>query len=286
MPVTRRQPYWVHSDPDARPRPQQRCARAEKCADAETGDDGTQSGAWTERTFCDRDTRNISRCIAGAPEQWVTLHLEIGNKRQQAADRVSGSRTPPIPLRADVDALLREYVSVFASWDERVRAAAGLTLPDTGLSRRRRDAVALAAAARLLAAHLDRLLGLPAEPMARAVPLHRIGDDVPEGVRGRVRLDAGYADVPLDLSGADAGLEILGLHYRGRRLAGLTRRPAVVLSGVPCKQCDLVELAEPQDRPQYKSECGSCGHLMTAAEYSSWVGQYAAYVRITAREAS
>ena len=291
MAVARRESYWVHSqdaigddEPQARKRQgQRRCARGEHCADVETGEDGAPVAAWAERAFCDRDTRQIARCLTGTPEQWVALHQEIGHKQPGAGDKVSGSRTPPIPLNATIDALLREYVAVLASWDERVRMAAGLTLVDTGLSRKRRDAVAVQAMTRLLAAHLDRLLALPPEPMARSFPLARDGSvimprgEVPEDVPGFIRPIAGYADVTLVLSGADAGLEILALHHRGRSLLGQTRRPPVKLDGVPCKQCDLKELAQPADRPQYKSECASCGHLMTPQEYASWAGQYKAY---------
>jgi len=162
-----------------------------------------------------------------------------------------------------VDALLRLITETLCSWEERVRVVARLTVMDTALSRHRRDGFATTQAVTLLGAHLDALLALPPEPMARTRPAGLVLED---------------------LDGAAAGLEVLHLHYRCRSVLGETRAAPQELLGVPCRVCDMLALrrAEPPahpDDPSWWSECAGCGDRMREDTYHDWVRLCAAYAR-------
>jgi hypothetical protein len=277
-------PYRVRSAPEpvSQPRLSRRCGRGERCPGAQADDDGVMVPAFAEEgPFCLRDYRHVARCLDELPEKYVELRSQLGSKTPQGDDRVSGSRTPPVPVRLDYDELIRDMLLILCSWEEALRAAAQLTPLDTVMSRRRRDEIALPAAVTLLAAHFDRLLVLPSAPMRRIRSM-RSAAELPEGTLGLVHPVGGYAEVILELDGAQAGLEILGLHYRARSALRQTNPPPEKLDGIPCKKCDMLSLerAAPPRSPEgteYWSECGQCGHLMSRIEYLAWVKLYAAW---------
>jgi hypothetical protein len=185
-------------------------------------------------------------------------------------------------VRLDYDELIRDMLLILCSWEEAVRTAAQLTPLDTVMSRRRRDEIALPAAVTLLIAHFDRLLVLPSAPMRRIRSM-RSAAELPEGTLGLVHPAGGYAEVILDLNGADAGLEILSIHYRARSALRQTSPPPERLEGIPCRRCEMLSLgraAPPRspDGPEYWSECTQCGQLMDRGEYLTWIKLYAAWV--------
>lgn len=196
---------------------QRPCARGDRCSERDT--DGPALGP---RPFCESDRILIGRCIQWLPEAFARLWLEIGHRSSGSGEKVATSRTPATPINLEVDALLGEMVEVVASWAERVADVAHLHEPGTATLRRRRDSIALTQGTGLLAAHLDVLLGLPADAMARAVPLdEQLLDGYPHGV---AHPGAGTATVNVDMSGADAGIELLAVHRRCRHVLGLTPR--------------------------------------------------------------
>jgi hypothetical protein len=273
--------YWVHSDPNApaaRPAAR-RCARGEHCTRAQPDPDGATVPAWaTDGPFCARDYRQVARALAALPARYVHLWTLLGEKGSRRGDKIKMSRTPPVPVNLQVDALLRDFVATVVSWEERLRVAAGEDV-DTDLARRRRDERALAAAVAYLESRLDGLLGLPAEPMVRFLPVHAAVSLEP-GTLGLVRPHAGYVEVLLPLDGAGAGREILHLAYRARSVAGETTPPPVRLIGVPCArvECQCLGLEEvPGDI--YKSECTVCGHLMTHTEYRAHTIRWAKWAQ-------
>jgi hypothetical protein len=276
---------YQDSDCDYRPglpaTAQHPCLRGTWCSASSVtiADDGTQvtAPAQTCAPFCEKCRLGVLRTLGDIPELWVRLHCELGNKGQ-ASERVTMSRRSAwLPLRADIDALLREHLDILASWDERVRLAAGLVLPDTQEQRKRPDHGRMVAAfCATLAAHLDRLLGLPADAMARSFPLHDLSR-IPEGAYGRTNRAGGYAEVTVDLSGADAGEEILSLRYRARSVLGETKMTERLDVPCPDPACDLLMLVRVQGS-DYAAECQACQRLLTANEYIQWVRLYAATV--------
>jgi len=272
--------YRNHSDHGERDAAQHPCARDTWCSGSTViiGDDGERViiPALTRETFCSKCQLQVYRSLGDIPELWVRLHCELGNKGQ-ASERVTMSRTAPLPLRADIDALLREHLDILASWDERVRFAAGLVLPDTQEQRRRPDHGRMVDGfCRTLAVNLDHLLALPADPMARSYPLHDLSR-IPEGAYGRTNRAGGYADVTVDLSGADAGDEILALRYRSRSVLGETRMTERLDVPCPDPACDMLMLVR-QQGSEYAAECRACGRLLTDQEYHAWTRLYAATV--------
>ena len=258
---------------------QHECARGTYCSAATvTEQDGerTTTPALTYGTFCAKCHGICLRALGDLPELWVRLHLELGSKGQ-ASERVTMSRSAPLPLRADIDAQLREIMNVLASWDERLRLAARLTLPDTDETHLRTDHGRMTADfCKTLAAHLDTLLALPADAMARSFSLHNL-DRIPEGAHGRTNRIGGYAEVTVDLSGADAGSEILGLHYRARSVLGETRMTERLDVPCPSDTCELLMLVRVQGS-EYSAECRACGRLLSEQEYRTWVNLYASTV--------
>ena len=96
----------------------------------------------------------------------------------------------------------------------------------------------------------------------------------------------GWVRVMTRRDGRSAGLEILELHYRGRRLAGCVPAPRVRLDGVPCRRqdCDqmALELAEPPSDPSLPamhSRCAACRDEMTREEYDEWAARYARWAQ-------
>jgi hypothetical protein len=217
--------------------------------------------------FCMSDRDAIARALGGLPEQWVRVHGELSVKAA-AGEHVTMSRTAPVPLSMAADALLREVSAVLCSWDEAVRMAAGLTLPDTQLARQRRDALVIAATVRTLTAHLDRLLALPMGPMSRSYELHDL-EKIPEGTYGRTNTIGGYCEVTVDLSGADAGDEILNLAYRCRSFLGETRMTERLDAPCPDPTCNGFTLEHIQGSA-YAAECRACGRLMSTGELGTW----------------
>lgn len=235
--------YWVHSAPDDMDvnGGQRPCARGEHCAAATVvrDDDGAsvREPAYSPRVFCDACRDVVERCLRWLPERYLELAVRLGDRRNGDGPKVSGGGVSSVPLRLDVDALMCDVVSVVASWDERVRVLARLSGPDTAASRRRRETVALSRMCTTLAAHLDALLGLPAEPMRRFVRLED-SDDWDDGDTPVLRhYWAGWAEVIVDLSGADAGEEVIALDRRCRSLLGWT--PQHENLPVPCWDCGL-----------------------------------------------
>jgi len=278
-------PYRLYAAPEpvTPPRSARRCARGERCPGAQPDEEGVLQPDWAvEGGFCLRDYRHIARCLDELPEKYVDLRSQMGAKNQQSDDRVSGSRTPPVPVRLDYDELIRDMLLVLCSWEETLRSAAHLTPLDTIMSRYRRDEVALPAAVSVLTAHFDRLLALPSAPMRRIRSL-RAAAEMPEGTPGLVHPVAGYVEVVVDLDGTDAGLELVSLHYRARSALRQTNPPPEKLDGIYCRQCEQLSLyrAAPPRTPEgieYYSECNNCGHLMTIQEYRQWVQLYHAWV--------
>ena len=154
---------------------------------------------------------------------------------------------------------MRLLAETLFGWHERVAMVARLTMPDTEVSRQRNTATAIEYAANVLDAHMAVLIALPAEPMFRPRD-------------GGMEL--------LDLSGIDAGHEILRLHYRARATLGETKAQPEILDGVPCKMCEAMALerAEPPSDPKREamhSHCANCHHQLSLKDYRAWADWYA-----------
>lgn len=217
----------------------------------------------------------VANCLQALPSAYCRLRAELG-ERSRTGNAVRVPSGPRLPLRADIDALMRLMADTLASWHERVAMVARLSPPDTMLSRLRHGRT-VRNATMILHAHLDALLALPAEYMPRVMTPLAAGELTDGGV-----VRHGDAHVLLPLSGADAGLEILSLHYRARKVLGETRAAAETFDGVPCRSCEdmALERADPPSNPHLAamhSRCASCEDTMDRETFTEWSAWYAAW---------
>lgn len=247
---------------------QRPCARGQHCKSATVSydDHGNphREPALGPRAFCELDRGEISRAVAKLPERYIELALRLGDKTSSDGLRVSGGgSSAPVPIRLDIEALMVQIVSVVASWEARVAEVARLTGVQ-GRPERRGSAeagVALTRMCRTLSAHLDALLALQAWPMARFVGIKHAGQLAEQDVTGLVHPAAGYAEVNRDLGGADAGLELLALDRRCRRVLGWT--PQHERLPVPCWECGnrAVLRLDGGAGLEDRAECFECGEV-------------------------
>jgi hypothetical protein len=287
----RQRPQRIHEQPaieQTRPDHEQRdCARGEWCADrkVETIDgDRIVTPAKTYRAFCETDWRIIAACLRnpdGNDLSELAFKLAAAVTQKIAGDvSIRVPFGPSVPLRLDVDACLRGMADRLAKWERRVQEVARLSAQQ---GPRHAAAAQIDRAAGLLHTHLTTLLGLQPEPMELWLPLPR-----PIAAAEIVSSETGRALVML--SGADAGNDILWMHWLARAVLQETPPKRELLIGVPCrnKTCGLMTLwrAQPPQHdgdPEYWSECRSCHHQMTRDEYDEWVKMNAAYQRAIRR---
>lgn len=255
-------------------RDEHRCARGPHCTNPEILADRTRLPALTPRPFCDGDRNLIGRALAVLPGLFADLAETLGERRRGDGPRVSGSRlAPPVPINLDIDALMRDIVWVVSSWDERVRLVARLSGPDTSTSRHRRDGMAIARMTSMLSAHLDALLVLPAEPMARTTSVEEAAKHALAGRLGVVHVGAAWAEVLLDLSGADAGLEVLALERRCLGMLGWT--PQHEDLPVACWECGLkaVRRRDGAAGLEDRASCSGCHTVYEGERYTLLMGE-------------
>jgi hypothetical protein len=95
-----------------------------------------------------------------------------------------------------------------------------------------------------------------------------------------VQIGDTWVKVMTSLAGADAGNEILDLHYKARRILGETKTQPESFDGIPCRRCPTMTLerAEPPSNPELPanhSKCPSCGDEMSRKTFDEWADTYA-----------
>jgi hypothetical protein len=292
----------LRREPDRRPRQpnpvqdfsgdgeQRPCARGQWCASSAVITEGGtthREPALGYQAFCPRDHLSVTRWLTEMPGQYAHLALEIGRPSMRGV-QIRVPFGPRIPLRVDIDALMRAIAESLLSWHERVAVAARLSIPDTEESRQQRPGAAVQRAADVLSEHMTTLLSLEPSPMSRAWPLRDL-EHLPEGATGIVHPE--HIDATVELSGADAGLEITDLRHVARAVLGETRSRPEELVGVPCRadECGWrsvyrAELPSHEGELEWWTECARCGDRMSETDYREWVALCAAYERNRRKE--
>lgn len=266
--------------PPLRPEPdgdgKRDCARGWWCSSCAIVTEGGTVTRIPERgyqPFCPKDRRMLEADLSQMPAQFVHLAAEIGNPaRNGQVIRVPFG--PRIPIRLDIDTLMRAIVESLASWHERVADIDHLSYPLTAESKFQRQMVAVRDAEKALIYRVDALLALDAQPMDRTRKVITERDP-----KGRSTEDVVETE---DLDGTDAGMEIFTLRYLCRAVLGETKEKPEELLGVPCREeeCDKLalrraELPSDPQLPGWWSECAVCGDRLTEEEYRDWTKRYA-----------
>lgn len=287
-------PWLTPAVPDLHDDGQRACAQMEHCATAARIENADGTISWVPsrgpRAFCEADRGKVAAALAELPRLYVSLAAEIG-RPAQATSAARSPFGPRLPLRGDIDAIMRAFTEVLVSWHERVAAIDSLSPPpepNRDGSPSARPSWYVDRAVKVITPRLDALLALAPEPMRRAVTLRDLAL-MPDDTAGVVR--SVYAAVMPDLSGADAGLEVLALHRLARAVLGETRERPVELLGVPCRdpECDMLalrraELPSDPEQPAWWSECTQCGDRMDEDEYRDWTRRYARWAQGNATE--
>lgn len=236
--------------------------------------------AKTFQAFCAADCGIIEQCLAAFPATYGRLAAAIGD--HFVCESVTRSPFgPSVPLRTDIDELMRLIVDCALSWHERIASVAGLSAPDTDSWRHRALGPyaprLLAASVAVLTApgRVSALLALGREPMLRpsASPVTRSAP-----VIGK----PGWDTTMVEADGSDAGLELLRLDYLSRSALLETDAAPVRFIGVPCRNCqkNALQLAPPAQHdgdPQFHSICTVCRDVMDEPTFHAWAKAWANY---------
>jgi hypothetical protein len=262
------------------------CPRGTFCASSTRDTEGTWHPLMVNSAFCPADESAIANALPDLPRSYYLLAARIGDPVRSGR----GIRRPPgsrVLVNAEADALLRTSAAVIMGWAARVRAVPGLQLspgrhlPDKPEGVRDNCGV--------LARHVTQLLALAPGPTVRTwtwPPDTGMPDDLEAelGDLEVVHAGDGWATAVTDLSGVDAGLEVLDLAAKFRRVLGESPTRPETLDGVPCRECEelaLVEADPPHDpkTEKDKSKCTACNARMSPAEYAEWTKMYDAWVK-------
>ena len=282
---------------------QRECARAEWCYDRTVTTQNGETvitGALTPRAYCDMCTGHIRECVLGLPRSWHLLAAGIG-ERPRAGQNSRSPFGPKLPLRENVDALMRLTAVILCGWEARVRVTARLTLRDTLASVHTIGSVK--GAAETLDRNLGVLLALQPGWMTRTINLQRgpalgpttsrwvtrvgqppvIADkatgeliDQLRDLAGAeiVRLGVDHVTLMTQAGGEDAGAEILRLHYRSLAILGEVGQRADTLDGVPsASRVRTWRLSAPSrpripHLPAMYSQCASCRAQMSREDFT------------------
>jgi hypothetical protein len=210
--------------------------------------------------LCANDRAYLVETINRIPELYLELYLMLDSKGGNlAGPRVSGGgKTPPVPLRVDVDALMRDVIDVISSWEARVRDV--MNLSATVDTRRRRNGFAMASTCTFLATHVDVVLALEPALMQRSLDVADV-KKLPEDAAGVVHTDSGWINYETLLSGSDAALELFSLLSRCRSKLGHTPKHQDLITPCWSEHCEQRTLRRWDGSAGLEDhvECGACG---------------------------
>lgn len=253
------------------------CARGEWCASAVRTrlDDGTTERIPEKgpRAFCAADEAIIGTALRGFPDTWKRLWPALlDHVTCEVLVRVPFG--PSVPVRTDVDLVMRALVDCALAWHERVAEVAALARPDTQEWRRRalgRHApVLLADSVAVLAERVTVLLALAPGPMLRPSLVAALGCGQAEREFGDVVL--------MNAAGEHAGTEVLTLDYLARAALGETNPDLGRIDGIQCEQCGRKSLRHAlppmhEGETAYLASCDDCHALYTNEEFDAWTAR-------------
>jgi hypothetical protein len=194
-----------------------------------------------EAGLCETCTRHLARALDELPGDYVNVSALLTPGSRGAREFVTGSAERPIPIRVDIDAMLRDIAHESACWAESTAEVLGVVV-DTQHARDARVGFSVQKHTRLLSGALSVLLSLR---------------DVEHGAWA-------YGDwMVLARDGLDAANVFLDLHQRARSVTG-----AVALVNAlpePCPRCESRGLERPDGSETIA--CSVCGQYWTWDDY-------------------
>ena len=266
---------------------QRRCGRGEWCSSGTiefVDGECVVSPALTYRPYCDSCERHIAGLLTGTPKDpasamsalYGRLAAAIGDP-VQADVWVPSPFGPQVPIREDIDAHMRLMADLIGGWAARLRATARLSAPQHAHG----TAGRMAEDSRELGGLVTVVLVMQPGWMRRTFRLP-LSDEMAAWLADDEIISVTDHDVTVmtEVSGEDAGREILHMSYLGRRLLMETNPPPEILL-VPCRQCTRRALrrawpAPGADRDLY-SRCDFCRDEMTQGEYDVNARRWVAY---------
>jgi hypothetical protein len=189
----------------------------------------------------------------------VALSVAIGDKRVGASEKVSGSKSPPIPLNVDVEAAQEAVVWWLQIAAARIAEKLGIDEPEAQSRITTEHARIVEACVRLLRPHVDTLLASPEDSV-------------------RVWRRTGESSSFVDKSGIDIAAELVRAHRNARRILGATT-PRFRLS-MPCPACSSPSLFRRVDKTDAgvrdEVSCDACRVMWTHDHYLRLVSIFVA----------
>lgn len=176
------------------------CLAGPKCR-ASVVEDGRKLPAKTEApdTLCRACVKALERALEELPQLWVRLQLALGDKHTGQGQKVSGTRTLPIPLSTAAEELQAGIVEWLCAAAARVAEQLNADDPQPTSRITAEHARIVQACIRLITPHIDKLLASETDAVT---------------VWGR----EGDATTLTDMSGVDIALELKRLHKRAKLL--------------------------------------------------------------------
>lgn len=254
---------FERSTADARPEDEitHACIAGQECRGATTTD-GQRSPKTTEKpdAVCEPCTHAVTVAVNDMVEIWLALHMAIGDQTRRKAQKVSGSRSAPINLNTDVDALKMSITEWLVAAAARVAETLNIDDPHPRNNTDTEHARIILACTRILTPHIDTLTHSGADDVM--VWLSASETEYP-GERFYIDTD-GVPHVGVSIvryTGLQIANQLVNLRRKARSLLALTT-PQDKLS-MPCPGCNQNELTRSHivsinGKDIDQIDCGSC----------------------------
>ncbi len=230
--------------------------------------------------FCPQDFTEIVKALRALPELYVRLGFAMVPSSGAGGEKVSGSKTPPLPLRAEVMALQEDLAGMLIGWEDSVRKVEGFTPAGRQLqwtvtvatnapgqpftSRIAYDGFDSQSAIAEATKHGDRasLTSSKAdEPVRRDAVNHP--DMARQMVNAARFLTVALHQLLAGPVGGEAGMDILGYHGKARMMLGLSRGDQQLPMPCPNPDCGQVSLVRKggTDHIECDIDRGGCGRV-------------------------
>jgi hypothetical protein len=240
-----------------------RCQLGPDCH-AATIENGQRHPAHTEHpdTVCATCSTAITHAVGDLANIWHMLNNAIGDRTRRGGQKVTTSRSAPININTDVDALKTAIVEWLVIATARISEQLNIDDPQPLCHSDTEHARIVTTCLQILTPNIDMLLALPEDDIVTWATENTdyAGESVPHttdtGTHWRPNTEI------ISLTGLQIALRLVDLRRKARALLALTN-PEDKLS-TPCPGCDQRELRRhhehrPNGRDIDQIDCGNCG---------------------------